>query len=101
MAAHEHLGVQFPYPRLREAWAINYSNDWAKTFNEEGNPVHPLSILPQGRNRAQDLAESAMEDRGRKTWDGKPLPGFPATNLIEEGFKKRHKAKEVYSSWVN
>ena len=101
MAASEHLGVQFPYPRLREAWAINYSNDWAKTINEEGNPVHPLSILPQGRDRAQNLAEGAFEDRGMKTWDGKPMLSWAATNLIEEGFRKRHKAKEVYSSWIN
>lgn len=101
MAAHESLGMQFPYPRVREAWARNYAKKWADTFTSEGTPIHPLSILPQGRERAMGLAEYAMEERDSKDSLGKPVYSPSKVELIEEGFKNRHQSTKNYSTWTN
>jgi hypothetical protein len=101
MAAHESLGMQFPYPRVREAWARNYANNWATTITGEGNPVHPLVILPEGRRRAIGMTEYAMEERDQRDSHGKPVSSPAKRDLISEGFAKRHEMKKNYSSWVN
>lgn len=101
MAAHESLGMQFPYPRVREAWARNYAKKWADTFTSEGTPIHPLSVLPQGRERAMGLAEYAMEERDSRDSLGKPVYSPSKVELIEEGFKNRHQSTKNYSTWTN
>ena len=101
MAAHESLGMQFPYPRVREAWARAYAKKWADTFTSEGTPIHPLSVLPDARRRATGLAEYAIEERDSRDSLGKSVYSPSKTELIQEGFAKRHEAKRNYSTWTN
>lgn len=92
-----------PYPRLRENYARNWSEDISFILNEDPSEQGKVraredarSVLESGRHQAKMMMTNYLysKEHGLPTESDKDL-------FIELGFRQRHNARRLYGSWYN
>jgi len=72
------FNIDYPYPRLREAYAKHWSKNYAQMLQGEGEVVSPEELHEDGMDQAKMLMENALygDDYSKK--------------LLYKGFQNRH-----------
>lgn len=88
----EQFSAEYPYPRLREAYARTWTKNVTGMLNSEGDVLHPAALLSEGREQAKGMLDVHFYN----TKDH-----FAKSILVNQGFLTRHQTKKDYSSWFN
>ena len=88
----EQFSAEYPYPRLREAYARTWAKNMTGMINSEGDVMHPSVLLPAGRDQAEGMLDIHFSDTSDH---------FAKGHLVKQGFLTRHQTKKDYSSWFN
>lgn len=75
-------GIEYPFPRIRHAYAVNWAKNYSDMLNSEGENVHWTEAYPHGLVESEHMVRRALgPDR--------EMANFARKHLYNHGFLKR------------